>query len=265
MGKFAKITLALGIIVIVASGGLMAFSMLTQSKQIWSATGSTISSNNSVTLKAQLYIFGIDYTFNYVEELTMSIDVIISNTATSEEHILHLSVSPSSSYVETKYDAETIEAAGGIYNISYSCLSAEFKGSATRFRVIKPGLFRDTTNPEGRVTAVNDQEHIWDLVGQYSFAGIALGVLILILAFFIHIGTRHKKPDTATNKTYYQNDSSFQQEGTYHDTQFTTQTNYQTPPPPPENDQQNFWTCKYCNSVNDNLTGFCIICNMKKE
>lgn len=262
MGKFAKITLALGIIVIVASGGLMAFSMLTQSKQIWYTTGTTISSNNSVTLKAQLYIFGIDYTFNYVEEHTMSIDVLISNTATSEEHILYLSVSPSSSYVETKYDAETIEAAGGIYNISYSCLSAEFRGSATRFRVIKPGLFRDTTNPEGRVTAVNDQEHIWDLVGQYSFAGIALGVLILILAFFIHLGTRHKKPET--NKTYYQNNSSFQQESTYPAPQFQTQTTSQISPPP-QDDQPNFWTCKYCNSVNDNLTGFCVICNMKKE
>ena len=264
MGKFAKITLVLGIIVIVASGGLIAFSYLTRSDEIWTVAGNSLASNNSVALEAKLYIVGVDYVFQYVEEHTMNIDVIISNTATSEIRVLNFSISPQSQYVEDITKGDTVEVLGGTYNISYSCLSAEFKASSTDFRIVKPGLFRSTVDPEGTVIAFHDAERTWLMIGQYAFSGIGVGVLILFAAFFIHIATRKPKQDTTSRDAYYQTNTSFQQERTFSDPQYSNPTTSE-PQAPAQDAQKNYWTCSYCNTVNDNLTGFCVICNMKKE
>ena len=77
LGKFAKIDFIIGIILMLSLGVLSAIVIPTRSKVLWISKASNINTNNTVTLEIDTYIFGGSYTFNYVEEGTMVISVLI--------------------------------------------------------------------------------------------------------------------------------------------------------------------------------------------
>ncbi|MFW9923129.1 MAG: zinc finger Ran-binding domain-containing protein [Candidatus Thorarchaeota archaeon] len=268
MGKQLKSLFIVGIILLLGGVAVILTYTFATSKVVWTTKASQIGTNSSATLTSGNYIFGADYKFVYVEEGTMSITITIENSATTESHIINLSISPQSSNVETRSDGEVVEIAGGTYDISFVCNSSHFNAGSCTFRIIKPGPLRNLNDPVG--TLRDNVEDKLERASEYSFIAIGLGGFLIFLAFLLWLITRGQK-----NKQVPGN-------------QFQTQTYYQTqqplPPPPPTystpqwqqqpvtsqpvynntQPQSNFWTCPYCNAMNSIRDNHCVICNREK-
>ncbi|NHJ05393.1 MAG: hypothetical protein EAX90_11250 [Candidatus Heimdallarchaeota archaeon] len=268
MGKSLKSLFIVGIILLLGGVAVMLTYTFTTSEVVWTTKASQLSTNGNATLTSGNYIFGADYTFTYVVEGTMSITIIINNTATTESYDIDLSISPQSDYIETITDGVLFELEGGTYNISFVCLNSNFKAGSCTFRIIKPGPIRNLTDPAG--TLRDNIEGKLEVASEYSFIAIGLGGVLIFLAVLVWIISLAQKNKQEPEK------------------QFQTQTYYQPqqplPPPPPTystsqlqqqpvtsqpvhdatQPQSNFWTCPYCNTMNSIRDNHCVLCYREK-
>ncbi|NHJ84806.1 MAG: hypothetical protein FK734_05045 [Asgard group archaeon] len=271
-GLFGKVLLIIGILLMIVSGSLIAFVFSTRSKEIWTAKANSLSAPATVSLKDDTYIFGADYTFNYIEEHTMAITLILTNNVTLAVTTLEFSVSPQSSYVETITDGAASQMVAGNYEITYSCESAYFSATSCRFRIIKPGLFRDTVNPEG--TFIGSSEQTWEMVGEYSIPGVLLGFLLFFIGGLVFLVARRSNKSlsaSGSQQVYYT--PTYQQQvpppAPPSPSQSYSSSQWQQPiaePPPKQSEQYtSYWRCIYCNTINDIKDHQCIYCQAARQ
>ena len=255
MGKVAKFFFILGILFMLSVGVLAAIVVPTRSEVVWITKASTIETNSSVVLEADTFIFCGAYTFNYLEEKTMAISVNITNSQSLAKQNIALSISPQTNHVETLTDAETITLTAGNYTMEYSCTSDEFHAWSLKLYIIKPGLFRDTTNPAASTRDATEQK--WEDAFMWSIAVAVLGFLIFFISGIALLPNRgaSKKATITSSVTQYPTGSSYHKD--ISSTQeFSTTAQAQQ--------QSNYWVCEYCNTINESVTNYCVICNREK-
>lgn len=269
LGKQLKSLFIVGIILLLGGAAVILTYTFTTSKVVWTTKASQIGTNGNATLTSGNYIFGADYKFVYVEEGTMSITVTIENSATTESHLIILSISPQSSNVETRSDGELVEIDGGIYDISFVCNSSHFNAGSCTFRIIKPGPFRNLNDPVG--TLNDDIEDKLGSASEYSFIAIGLGGFLLFLTFLlwlITLGQKKNKPVSGQlfpEQPYYQPQQPLPPPPpTYSSPQWQQQPVTSQPVYNNTQPQSNFWTCPYCNAMNSIRDNHCVICNREK-
>ena len=255
MGKIAKFFFDLGILFMLSVGVMAAIVVPTRSEIVWITKASTIQTNSSVVLENDTFIFCGAYTFNYLEEKTMVISVNITNSQSLAKQNIVLSISPQTNHIETLSDAETIVFTDGNHTMEYSCTSDEFHASSLRLYIIKPGLFRDTTNPVGTTRDATEQK--WEDAFMWSIAVAVFGFLIFFISGIALLPNRgaSKKATITSSVTHYPTGSSYHKD-------FSSTQGFSNPTPPQQ--QSNYWVCDYCNTINESSTNYCVICNREK-
>jgi hypothetical protein len=201
-----------------------------------------------------------------MSEGTMDVYLTINNNDTAELYLIAFSVSPQSSNIETIYDVESLRVDGGTYIMEYTCSSPEFQSTSCKFRIIKPGAFRNMDDPVG--TPLDANERKWELYLQYSIIAAVLGGIALLAALFSFViskakSKREEKDQLPQQPTFAPPPSSFS-------SSFSTESG--EPPTETEDDPymsmhspKNKWVCLYCNTQNDDIDPYCVVCNSKRE